>query len=91
MWKLRFPAALPYIFTALKISATASVVGAIIGELPSGIREGLGGAILNFNQYYTSDPAKLWAAILIAALVGISFFAVVSFVERLTLGGAPQA
>ena len=49
LWKLRFPAALPYIFTAFKIAATTSVVGAIIGELPSGIRSGLGGAILNFN------------------------------------------
>jgi NitT/TauT family transport system permease protein len=90
MWKLRFPAALPYIFTALKVSATASVVGAIIGELPSGIRDGLGGAILNFNQYYASDPAKLWAAIFIAALVGIAFFVVVGVTERLVLGGKIQ-
>ena len=36
LWKLRVPASLPYIFSALKIAATASVVGAIIGELPSG-------------------------------------------------------
>ncbi len=86
LWKLRFPAALPYIFTALKVSATASVVGAIIGELPSGIRTGLGGAILNFNQYYTSDPAKLWAAIFISALVGIAFFVLVTLVERVVLG-----
>ena len=52
LWKLRVPAALPYLFTALKISAPASVVGAIIGELPVSIQDGLGGAILNFNQYY---------------------------------------
>jgi NitT/TauT family transport system permease protein len=85
MWKLRFPAALPYIFTALKVSATASVVGAIIGELPSGIGDGLGRAILDFNQYYTSDPAKLWAAIFIAAMVGIIFFVAVVIAERLIL------
>jgi NitT/TauT family transport system permease protein len=90
MWKLRFPAALPYIFTALKVSATTSVVGAIIGELPSGIRDGLGGAILNFNQYYTSDPAKLWAAIIIAALVGIAFFVVIGVLERIMLAGKIQ-
>jgi NitT/TauT family transport system permease protein len=90
MWKLRFPAALPYIFTALKVSATASVVGAIIGELPSGIRNGLGRSILDFNQYYTSDPAKLWAAIFIAALVGIASFIVVSFIEYLVLRGKVQ-
>ena len=53
MWKLRFPAALPYIFTALKVSATASVVGAIIGELPSGIGDGLGRAILDFSSDYS--------------------------------------
>ena len=58
LWKLRFPAALPYIFAALKISATASVVGAIIGELPSSIQDGLGGAIINFNQYYTPQPTE---------------------------------
>jgi NitT/TauT family transport system permease protein len=50
--KLRIPHALPYIFSALKVSATASVVGAIIGELPSGIQTGLGYYILFYNQYY---------------------------------------
>lgn len=85
LWKLRFPAALPYIFTALKISATASIVGAIIGELPSGIRDGLGGAILNFNQYYISSPGRLWATILMSAVVGIAFFLLVTLVEWLVL------
>jgi len=87
LWKLRFPAALPYIFAALKVSATASVVGAIIGELPSGIRDGLGGAILNFNQFYVSGPPKLWAAIIVAAVVGIGFFALVRVAEVLFLRG----
>lgn len=85
LWKLRFPAALPYIFTAFKVSATASVVGAIIGELPSGIRDGLGGAILNFNSYYVSSPARLWAAIIASAVVGIAFYLIVSLVEALVL------
>src|SRR5918912_1055962 len=48
LWKLRVPAALPYVFAALKVSATASVVGAIIGELPSPIQDGLGGQIINY-------------------------------------------
>ncbi len=85
LWKLRFPAAAPYIFTALKISATTSVVGAIIGELPSGISSGLGGAILNFAQYYVSGPPKLWATIVLAAAVGIVFFLVIVVVENITL------
>jgi NitT/TauT family transport system permease protein len=82
-FKLRLPNALPQIFTALKISATSSVVGAIIGELPSGIQNGLGGAILNFNQYYVQGPPRLWATIVAAALVGILFFGVVAIAERL--------
>ena len=85
--KVRMPAAAPYLFAALKIAATASVVGAIIGELPSGIRDGLGGAILNFNQYYVSGPPKLWAAILVAAAVGIAFFSLVRLAEAAVLGG----
>jgi len=85
--KVRLPAAAPYLFTSLKVAATASVVGAIIGELPSGIRDGLGGAILNFNQYYISGPAKLWAAIIIAALVGIAFFLIVRGAEAVLLRG----
>lgn len=87
LWKLRLPAALPYIFTAFKVSATASVVGAIIGELPSGIRDGLGGAILNFNQYYISGPARLWATIIVSAVVGIIFYLLVTMVEMIALRG----
>ncbi|MBI4675212.1 MAG: ABC transporter permease [Chloroflexi bacterium] len=85
LWKVRYPSALPYIFTALKIAVTTSIVGAIIGELPSGIREGLGGAILNFNQYYAITPPKLWATILFTAVVGILFFISITLVERLML------
>jgi len=90
LWKLKVPASLPYIFTALKVSATASVVGAIIGELPSSIQDGLGGAILNFNQYYTLEPASLWATNLVAALLGITFFLAVALVERLVVRRAPE-
>lgn len=89
--KVRLPAAAPYFFAALKVAATASVVGAIIGELPSGIRDGLGGAILNFNQYYVSGPPKLWATIIVAALVGIGFFALVRIGEIVFLRWRPSA
>jgi NitT/TauT family transport system permease protein len=85
LWKLRLPAALPYIFTALKISATTSVVGALIGELPSGITSGLGNAILNFSRFYISGPSKLWATIIGAALIGILFYVVVVLTEKVAL------
>jgi NitT/TauT family transport system permease protein len=90
LWKVRVPASLPFVFTALKVSATASVVGAIIGELPASIQSGLGGAILNFNQYYASSPPSLWATNLIAALLGITFFLIVVAVERIVVHRAPE-
>jgi NitT/TauT family transport system permease protein len=90
LWKLRVPAALPFIFAALKIAAPASVVGAIIGELPASIQNGLGGAILNFNQYYITAPTRLWATNLIAALLGIAFFLAVVLAERLVVHRAPE-
>jgi NitT/TauT family transport system permease protein len=90
LWKLRLPSSLPYLFAAFKISATASVVGAIIGELPASIQDGLGGAILNFNQYYASSPPSLWATNLIAALLGITFFLIVVAAERIVVRRAPE-
>jgi NitT/TauT family transport system permease protein len=90
LWKLQAPAAMPYIFAALKVSATASVVGAIIGELPSGIQDGLGGMILTFNQYYSLDPTQLWATNIIAALLGIAFFLVILLAERFVVRRAPE-
>ena len=91
LFKVRLPAAAPYLLAALKVAATASVVGAIIGELPSGIREGLGGAILNFTQYYVSGPPKLWAAIIVAAIVGIGFFVLVRAAEAFLMRGRVPA
>src|SRR5256886_12820079 len=90
LWKLRFPAALPYIFAALKVSATASIVGAVIGELPSSIQDGLGGQILNYSQYYTTQPTGLWATNVIAALLGISFFLAVLIAEKIVVRRAPE-
>jgi NitT/TauT family transport system permease protein len=90
LWKLRVPASLPYLFAAFKIAATACVVGAIIGELPASIQDGLGGAILNFNQYYATTPTSLWATNLIAALLGITFFLIVVLVERMVVRRAPE-
>jgi NitT/TauT family transport system permease protein len=90
LWKLRFPTALPYLFSALKVSATASIVGAIIGESPSSIAGGLGGAILNFAQYYSFQPQNLWATNIIAALLGITFFLIVVAAEKIVVRSAPE-
>ncbi len=80
--KLRLPASVPYLFTALRVSATASIIGAIIGELPVGSRYGMGVVIINAAQYYNWRPTNLWAAILVAALLGMGFYGVVAGMER---------
>jgi len=90
LWKLRVPSSMPFVFSALRVAATASVVGAIIGELPSGLQSGLGGAILNFNQYYSIEPQELWATNIVAALVGIVFFVVVVAAEKAVVRRAPE-
>jgi NitT/TauT family transport system permease protein len=82
LWKLQVPAALPYIFTALKVSAAASVIGAIVGELPAGLRGGLGRDLLQFSQQFTAAPEKLFAAVLIAGLAGILFVGLVTMTEH---------
>jgi len=87
--KLRLPASMPYFFTALKIAATASIVGAIIGEDTGAIQQGLGRVITTFNQYYATGPEKLWAAILVAALLGTTFFLIIRVLEMFALRGRP--
>ena len=91
-WKVRMPSSLPYLFAALKIAATASIVGAIVGEgNPGGSQFGLGRSILNFNEQYGSAPEKLWAAILASALLGLAFFLAIRIAELIVLRGRPGA
>jgi NitT/TauT family transport system permease protein len=79
--KLRLPAAIPFLFTGLKIGVTASLVGAIIAELPSGSPHGLGQALLNASQY--SLNILLWSTVLSAALLGLVLYGAVVVAERL--------
>jgi len=81
-WKLRFPAALPYIFTGLKIGSTAALVGAIVAELV-GSEYGLGALLVagtNFNRYLL-----LWSAMLAASLLGLAAYLAIAALERLVV------
>jgi NitT/TauT family transport system permease protein len=82
-WKLRMPSALPYLFTSLKVAATASVIGAIVAELPAGSKSGIGVVIINAAQYYNSRPPVLYAAVLVAASIGLLFYGLVALAEKL--------
>ena len=86
LWRLRLPASLPYLFAALKIAATASIVGAIVGEISAGVRGGLGRRILREAFNYTTGPDRLFASVLGAAVLGIFVFLVVTGVERVVVG-----
>ena len=90
-WKLRLPASVPYLFSAFRVSAAASIVGAIIGELPSGLPDGLGGQILQTVQYYITGPEKLWATVAASALVGIVFVGIVVVAETVMTRGRYRA
>src|SRR5205085_729778 len=90
LFKLRLPASLPYLFTALKLSSTASIIGALIAEM-TGAQRGLGWNLVYFSQYYTTNPPNLWAAIALSGLLGLGFYAVVVLIERRIVRWHPAA
>jgi NitT/TauT family transport system permease protein len=90
LWKVRFPASLPYLFTAMKITATAAIVGAIVGEGSGSMQAGLGRALVFFAQQYTVAPEKLWGAILFCSIVGVAAFGLVRLIEAGVVRGGPQ-
>ncbi|MEL7156283.1 MAG: ABC transporter permease subunit, partial [Actinomycetota bacterium] len=85
LWRLRLPAAVPYLFAAAKMAATASIVGAIVGEISAGVSGGLGRRLLNEAFNFTTGPDRLYASVIGAAVLGIAVFALVAAAERLVL------
>jgi NitT/TauT family transport system permease protein len=79
--KLRFPSALPYLFPALRLAGAAAVVGAVVGEISTGTRGGVGRLIIEYSREATSDPAKVYTAMLGAALLGLVVAGLVSLLE----------
>ncbi|WP_040691648.1 ABC transporter permease [Nocardia vinacea] len=78
---LRFPAAVPHFLSALRLAAAASVIGAVVAEISTGTAGGIGRQIIVFSQQATGDAARLYAAVLAAALLGVAVTAVVGSVE----------
>jgi NitT/TauT family transport system permease protein len=81
--KLRLPSALPYLFTSLKIAATASVIGALVAELPAGSQNGVGVEIIKAAQFYNSNPPLLFATVMMAGAIGLLFYGAVALAENL--------
>lgn len=81
-WKLRLPSSMPYLFASLKVGIAASLVGAIVGELPVQ-RGGLGARMLGGSYYGQTE--QIWAALFIAAFLAATLVAIVGWIERRTL------
>jgi len=90
LFKLRFPAAVPHIVPSLKLAATLSVVGVIVAEISTGIRGGIGRAVLSYQQASTGDPTKVYAAVLGAAVLGLLLFGLVVLIDVLLMRNRPQ-
>ena len=85
LWKLMFPAALPAIFTGLRISAGLSVIGAIVGDFFFGRGDtGIGQELRKYAN--NLDGEELFAAVLMTSLLGVIIFTLVNVLERLVTG-----
>lgn len=82
-WKLRLPASMPYLFASLKIGIAASLVGAIVGELPTGAVAGLGARLLAGSYY--GQTVQIWSALFAAAILAATLVGVLGVIERRVL------
>ena len=83
LWLLRLPAALPFLFPALRVGIAAGLVGAMVAELPTGAVAGLGARLLTGSYY--GNTVQIWSALVMSALLGLTLTTLVALVERLAL------
>jgi len=82
-WKLRLPIALPYLFTSMKVGVAAALVGAIVGELPTGAVAGVGARLLTGSYY--GQTIQIWAALLMGSILAGILVALVGVAEKLVV------
>ncbi|MBB4063223.1 ABC transporter permease [Gellertiella hungarica] len=82
-WKLRWPASMPYLFTSLKVAIAISLVGAIVGELPTGAVAGLGARLLSGSYY--GQTVQIWAALFMAAALAAVLVGIVGAAHTMVL------
>jgi NitT/TauT family transport system permease protein len=81
--KLRWPAAMPFLFTSMKVAIAISLVGAIVGELPTGAVAGLGARLLAGSYY--GQTVQIWSALIAAALLAAMLVTLVGLAHKLVL------
>jgi NitT/TauT family transport system permease protein len=82
-WKLRLPASIPFLFASMKVAVAISLVGTIVGELPTGASGGIGARLLSGSYY--GQTVQIWSALLMAAILGSALVYAMGGIERLTL------
>ncbi|MHA1158105.1 MAG: ABC transporter permease [Alphaproteobacteria bacterium] len=89
-WKLRWPSSLPFLFVSMKVAIAASLVGAIVGELPTGAVAGLGARLLTGSYY--GQTIQIWSALIGASVMAAFLVAAVGIAQRIALrrSGAPS-
>ncbi|TCL74504.1 NitT/TauT family transport system permease protein [Rhizobium sp. BK251] len=87
-WKLRVPASVPFLFTSMKVAIAASLVGAIVGELPTGAVAGIGSKLLAGSYY--SQTIDIWAALVAGSVLAALLVTIVGLVAKVvdrSMGG----
>jgi len=81
LWKLRFPASIPFLIPAMKVSAAAAVVGTVVAEISTGVRGGIGRLIVEYAREATSQPAKVYVAVFGAIVLGLLAAGIVTLLD----------
>jgi len=81
LFKLRLPAAVPYLMPALRLAANGAVIGTIVAEISTGLRGGIGRLILEYMREATADPAKVFTAVIGAAMLGLVMAGLVGLLD----------
>ena len=90
LFTLRFPSAVPFLLPALKLAAAGSIVGAIVAEISSGTKGGVGRLILDYFQKATGDPAQVFTAFIGAAALGLIVSGLIVIAERVLMRNRPK-
>ena len=89
LFRLRFPAAVPFMIPALKLAATASVIGVVVAEISTGLAGGVGRLIIEYAREATSDPAKVFTAVFAAAALGLVMAGIVAVIDLAAMRNRP--
>ena len=90
LWKLRFPASVPYLVPALKVSAAAAVVGTVVAQISTGGRGGIGRLIIEYAREASAQPAKVYIAVIGAIIVGLIAAGLVALIDLYLTRNLPK-